>query len=41
MKSKVSNKLTLGVITLSFHHVAASLVSHILNHIGFEVASNG
>jgi glycine betaine/proline transport system substrate-binding protein len=37
MKSNVLNKITLGVTNLSFHHVAASLVTNVLIHMGFEV----
>lgn len=30
-------KNTIGAIDLAFHHLAASLVSHILTDMGFEV----
>ena len=33
----MSKKITLGVIDLSFHHLAASLVTHVLKEMGFEV----
>ena len=33
----MSQKITIGVTDLSFHHVAASLVTHFLTDMGFEV----
>lgn len=33
----MSKKLTLGVTNLSFHRTTASLITHILNDMGFEV----
>ncbi|AQS36902.1 ABC-type proline/glycine betaine transport system, periplasmic component [Shewanella psychrophila] len=33
----MSNKITIGVTDLSFHHVAASLVYNVLSEMGFEV----
>ncbi len=33
----MAKKVTIGVTDLSFHHVAASLVTHVLNDMGFSV----
>jgi len=33
----MSQTITIGVTDLSFHHVAASLVSNVLNDMGFKV----
>ena len=33
----MKNKIILGVTDLSFHRVTASIISHILTNMGFDV----